>query len=243
MTQGRLGIIQSRGLGDIVIALPIAGHYHDLGWSIHWPILEQFVPHARAMAPWVRWTPVPYDAPGRYFYDVPNRILRQQGCDEILCLYQALTGHDFHTHACFQHTSFDQHKYTVASVPFVKKWDLARYITRTPAREAALIDQLRTDQPHYAVLHLEGSDHRAEFDRSAIPADWQIIEITAEPDRLLTDWIELVDQADSVVCVDSVWANLVDQLALGSDRYFIPRSHMGLTPVLGQDWTWIEKPK
>jgi hypothetical protein len=39
--------------------------------------------------------------------------------------------------------------------------------------------------------------------------------------------------------VDSVYANLVDQLNIGTDRYFIPRSHIGLTPVQGQEWTWL----
>jgi hypothetical protein len=39
--------------------------------------------------------------------------------------------------------------------------------------------------------------------------------------------------------VDSVYANIVDQLGLGDDRYFIQRSHIGLTPVQGQHWTWL----
>ena len=71
-----LGIIQSRGLGDLVIALPIAGHYHDQGYDIIWPILDQFVPSMEAAAPWVKWVPLPYDAPGRYFYDIPMERLK-----------------------------------------------------------------------------------------------------------------------------------------------------------------------
>ena len=39
----KIGIIQSRGLGDIVIALPIALHYHKLGYEVHWPICEEFI--------------------------------------------------------------------------------------------------------------------------------------------------------------------------------------------------------
>jgi len=36
-----------------------------------------------------------------------------------------------------------------------------------------------------------------------------------------------------------VFSNIVDQMGIGDDRYFIPRSHIGLTPVHGLDWTWI----
>jgi hypothetical protein len=138
----------------------------------------------------------------------------------------------------FQFTKFDQYKYIKAGVPFKRKWDLARYITRDPAREQALYDRTVTN-PNYAVLHLEGSDARANFDPSMIPADWQVIEITQQPGVLLTDWLKIIEGAQSIVCIDSVYANLIDQLGLGEDRYFIQRSHIGLTPVQGQDWTWI----
>jgi hypothetical protein len=235
----RLGIIQSRGLGDIVIALPIAGHYRDQGWEIVWPILDHFVPSAQAMAPWVKWVPIPYDAPGVYFYDIPMQRLKNFKCNEIICLYQALTGHpEFMAEKYFQYTKFDQYKYIKAGVPFKRKWDLAQYITRDPAREQALYDRTVTNS-NYAVLHLEGSDARANFDPSMIPEDWQVIEITQQPGVLLTDWLKIIEGAQSIVCIDSVYANLIDQLGLGEDRYFIQRSHIGLTPVQGLDWTWI----
>jgi len=53
------------------------------------------------------------------------------------------------------------------------------------------------------------------------------------------DWLGVIEGAQSLIMVDSVYANLVDQLGLGDDRYFIQRSHVGLTPVLGQHWTWL----
>ena len=36
----KLGIIQTRGLGDIHIALPIAFFYKKKGFEIYWPIYE-----------------------------------------------------------------------------------------------------------------------------------------------------------------------------------------------------------
>lgn len=63
--------------------------------------------------------------------------------------------------------------------------------------------------------------------------------ITNQTDCIF-DWLKIIEGAESLVMVDSVFSNLVDQMNLGQDRYFIPRSHIGLTPVQGQDWTWIK---
>jgi hypothetical protein len=189
-------------------------------------------------APWVKWVPLPYDAQGRYFYDVPMERLKNFKVDEVMCLYQALTGHKFHEETCFQYTSFDQYKYIQAGVPFIKKWQLAQCITRDAQREQALYDRV-VQNPNYVVVHLEGSDHRAKFDPGIIPAGWQTIEITAQTDCIF-DWLQVLEGAQSLIMVDSVFANLVDQLAIGDDRYFIPRSHVGLTPVQGQHWEWLK---
>lgn len=236
MANKRLGIIQSRGLGDLIIALPIARWYADQGWDIHWPICEEFYPSMKQGAPWVKWIPIPADT-GAFFYDVPMQRLKNFKCDEIICLYQALTGHKFHEEKYFQHTKFDQYKYIKAEVPFNEKWNLAQCITRDPQREQALYDRLVTN-PNYVVVHLEGSDHTATWDPAMVPEGWQTLYITPETDSIF-DWLKILEGAQSLVMVDSVFANLVDQLAIGDDRYFIARSHIGLTPVQGQHWTWL----
>jgi hypothetical protein len=234
----KLGIIQSRGLGDLVIALPIAGHYHKEGWDIYWPILEEFMPSMTKAAPWVKWIPLPYDPPGRYFWDIPMERLKNFKVDETLCLYQHLTNHPFKDEKYFLATKFDQYKYIKAEVPFKEKWNLAPYITRDPVKEQALYD-LVVQNPEYVVVHLEGSDHKASFDASIIPEGWQTVEIKPIPGYTVFDWLKVLEGAQSLVMVDSVYANLVDQLDIGDDRYFIQRSHVGLTPVQGGHWTWI----
>lgn len=235
--QKRLGIIQSRGIGDIVISLPIAHYYHEQGWHVHWPIMEQWVQQMQDAVPWVKWIPVAQDS-GAFFYDVPLARLQNFKCDEILCLYQALSGHpEFTQEPWFQHTNFDQYKYIRAGVPFKNKWLLAGCITRNPAREQALRDRVVT-QDDYVVVHLTGNNHTAAFDTAMIPEDWQVIEIQDQAESIW-DWLGVLEGAQSIVCVDSVFSNLVDQLGLGEDRYFIPRSHIQLTPTLGQAWTWL----
>jgi len=234
-----LGIIQSRGLGDIVIALPIAHHYHQEGYDISWPICEEFIPHFEQHVPWVQWIPVATDTTGNYFYRTPEQLLNQAGVKEHLPLYQALTSYRFHEELYFQHTKFDQYKYIRASVPFLKKWCLADAITRATDKEQELYNRL-VKNPLYAVVHLEGSDHRAEFDPSTIPDDWQTIYITEGETPSIFNWLKILEGAQAIVAVDSCIANLVDQMRIDTDLYFIPRSHIGLTPVQGMDWTWVK---
>ena len=189
--------------------------------------------------PWVKWIPVAPDQ-GAFFYDVPMERLKNFKCDEFLPLYNALTGHpEFSSRPEFQIMKFDQYKYAVAGVPFIKKWALTDCITRDLAAEDALFKKIGSPE-HYAVLHLDGSDYRANFDTSVIPAEWQQIEIKEGMTSSIFNWIGILSNAESIICVDSVISNLVDQMNLGTDRYFIPRSHIQLTPVLGQDWTVLE---
>jgi hypothetical protein len=234
----KLGILQSRGLGDIVIALPIAGHFRDQGWEIYWPILEQFIPNFADTVPWVKWIPIPHDPPGRYFLDVPLQRLKNFKVDETLPLYQHLTNQPFCDEKYFQYTKFDQYKYIRAGVPFLNKWRLAEYITRNQAREQRLYDQLITNE-NYVVVHRKGSDHVAEVDLSIVPQDWQVVEIEEGITDCLFDWLTILQRAQSLIMIDSVFSNLVDQLHIGEDRYFIQRSHIGLTPVQGGHWTWL----
>lgn len=234
----KLGILQSRGLGDIVIAIPIAGYFRDEGWQIYWPVLEQFIPSLKDTVPWVKWIPIPYDPPGRYFLETPTERLKNFKVDEMLPLYQHLTNQPFCNEKYFQFTKFDQYKYIRAGVPFLNKWKLAEYITRNKDREQNLFDQL-VNNDNYVVVHRKGSDFEATVDLSIIPEDWQIIEIEEGLTDCIFDWLTVLERAQSLILVDSVFSNLVDQLHIGEDRYFIQRSHIGLTPVHGGHWTWL----
>jgi hypothetical protein len=239
MTKQRLGIIQTRGLGDIIIALPIAKYYYDQNWEIYWPITDAWVEQMTHAAPWVKWIPISPD-PGPFFYDIPLQRLKNFRCDEIIPLYQALTGQEFHKETYFQHTGFDQYKYIRAGVPFINKWQLASCITRDPQREQALYDRKVGANP-YVVTHLDASGGRTQWDESMVPTGWDIIEIT--PEGYIFDWLKIIEGAESIVMTDSCMANLVDQLNIDTDRYFIPIHHIGLTPVQGNYWCWLANPR
>ena len=245
MAQKSLGLIQSRGLGDILIALPIARHYHQAGYRIHWPICEEFWGSVRDSVAWVDWIPIPADARGEFFYAEPLRRLTHVACDEILCLYQSLNIlPELSKVPWYQIQHFDEFKYSKARVPFLQKWTLAECVTRNPVREAALVKKLVTT-PDYCVTHLASDAFACNPDLSFLPAEWQRIPVTPKATDCLFDWLSVLEGARAVVCIDSSIANLVDQFKIERPtlkKYWIPRSHIHLTPVLGTAWTILAPP-
>jgi len=234
------GIIQSRGLGDIVIALPIARHYYDQGDEIYWCIDRTFVSHFKDTVPWVNWIGLEADG-GAYYMQTPLQKYRELGCDldECLNLYQFLSNVPEMTDPeLFSILKFDQYKYWVSGVPFIKKWTLKDCITRNPEREARLKRRLVKGE-NYTVLHLNGSNFRANISTDWLDPAAQRIEITEQTDCVF-DWLGILEGASAIVAVDSVIANLVDSLSIsGPDLYWIRRSPWDLTPVLGSSWTIV----
>jgi hypothetical protein len=239
----KFGIIQSRGLGDILIALPIAKYYADEGHEIYWPICEEFWPSVKDHVPWIKWIPIPADRGGEFFYNEPVRRLRAFGCLEFICLYQSLNVvPELSRVPYFQIQHFDEFKYSKAGVPFLEKWNLSNCITRIPSREDELYNRV-VSQPMYYVTHLEGSNFVANPDFSNVPKEWQRIDIRPGMSHSVFDWLRVLEGAQAIIAIDSVIANMVDQLKIkGVDKYWIPRSHIHLTPVLGTQWVMLDPP-
>lgn len=237
------GIIQSRGLGDILIALPIARYYWEQGDEIHWPICEEFLPSFKDSVPWVTWHGVPTDSKGEFFVDAPLRVFAEQGVDpaSALYLYHYLnTQPQMTSPELFSVLKFDQYKYARAGVPFLRKWRLGDCIVRDPDREAKLKAALNLPL-RYNVVHLQGSSYSIDVAavRAILDPAVAIVEITQQTDSIF-DWLGVIEGAENVVCIDSVYANLIDQLQLqGPKLHWLRRSGWDLTPVLGGDWRTI----
>ena len=237
----KFGIIQSRGLGDILITVPIADWYRQQGYDIYWPICEEFWGSVKESVPWVKWIPIPADPRGDFFIKEPMARLKAFKVEETLCLYQALNIHpELSEVPWFQIQKFDEFKYTKAGVPFRNKWRLPQLITRNDSREQALYDRLVKNE-NYVVTHTQGSTYSCEADLSSVPQDWQRIAITEQTDSVF-DWLKIIEGAQALIMVDSVMSNIVDMYDLDVDKYWIPRSHIHLTPVLGSVWTILEPP-
>lgn len=92
----KIGIIQTRGIGDILIALPIAKYFHDNNNEVFWPIDEKFLPSFQEVAPWVNWIGVPRVAADvlfnpEFMYDIPLNLLSRVGVKKLLRCIAILT--------------------------------------------------------------------------------------------------------------------------------------------------------
>lgn len=234
------GIIQSRGLGDILIALPIARYYWEQGDEIHWPICEEFLPSFQDSVPWVNWYGIPTDSKGEFFVDAPLRVFREQGVDPAAALYlyhYLNTQPQMTSPELFSILKFDQYKYARAGVPFLRKWTLGDCIVRNSEREVSFKQRLNLP-PVYNLAHLQGSSYSVDLAAVGALLDpaVAIIEIKPLSDNIF-DWLSVIEGADHVICVDSVYANMIDQLELqGPKLHWLRRSPWDLTPVLGSAW-------
>ena len=237
----RIGIIQSRGLGDLFIALPIALHYKEAGYDeILWPICEEFIPTMTACAPWVEWIGIKTDPTGHFFYRTAEANLVHRSCEEIICLYQYLSNMpQLSDPDLFPILKFDQYKYATAGVPFKSKQRLSECIVRDPAAEALVYQQV-VQQSKYIVVHLEGSDVTLNLDFSAAEAaGYQVVNIREGVTDNLVNWLGVIEGAEELYLLDSSISNLVDGLDMHRNKWFIRRSKMDLTPVLLSDWQYF----
>ena len=237
----RIGIIQSRGLGDLFIALPIALHYKESGYDeVLWPICEEFIPTMRACAPWVNWIPLKTTRDGSFFYHHAEKNLKYRECEEIVCLYQFLSNMpQLSDPDLFPILKFDQYKYAVAGVPFKHKLRLPECITRDPVAEDLVYSKV-VHQSKYIVVHLEGSDVNMNLDFSeAESAGYQVVYIRPGITDNLVNWLKVIEGAEELYLIDSSVSNLVDGLDIHRNKWFIRRSKMDLTPVLLSDWQYF----
>lgn len=237
----RIGIIQSRGLGDLIIALPIALHYREQGYDeILWPICEEFISGMRKCAPWVTWIPLKTTRDGSFFYFHAYNNLKYRDCEDIVCLYQFLSNMpELSDPDLFPILKFDQYKYAVAGVPFKNKQRLSECIQRDPVAEDRVYKQV-VKQDRYIVVHDAGSDVRVNLDWSDAEAQgYQVVHIREGITDNIVDWLKVIEGAESLYLIDSCFANMVDGLDIHRDKWFIRRSKMDLTPVLLSDWQYF----
>lgn len=233
----RIGLIQTRGIGDVVIAAPIAQHFVDQGHEVWWPVDARWQPAVQAAFPEIHFLPVDVRETGEatraYFYDRPVELLQAQGCEQVFCLYSYLSGLDVVNAKLAKSLKFDEYKYAICGVPFERKWHLR--VARDAAREQALRDRLQITGP-YALLHEFGSNFRLQIELPPdIAATHQVVRIS-ELSSNPFDWLGVIERAALFACVDSCFANLAEQLDLCSRRFLFLRSDIGFTPVFRNPW-------
>ena len=232
----KIGLIQTRGIGDIVIALPIARNLVDQGHTVLWPIYAPYVGPFREAAPYVQFVPLD-GSEGDWMLPRPLAVLKENGCDRIVPLASHVRGYPqlVARPDLAAVMKFDQYKYAVTGVPFREKWNLQ--IVRNRDREEALFARVVREKD-FVVCHLTGSDFRAQLDVRSMAGGRQVIEITNLTDNFF-DWIAVIERASMRIMIDSCFSNLTDQLGFPGKKIFLVRSAWEFTPVLLGDWLYL----
>jgi hypothetical protein len=235
-----IGLVQTGAIGDIVIALPIAKYWIEQGHRVFWPIDSRFFEFFREAAPYVDFLPVDIKltgvSNGVYFVEAPKAMLAAVHCEQVHVLYSFLGAYPLE-HRNFAHSlKFDEYKYAVTGVPFREKWNLQ--LTENTGRQADLRRQLQLPDD-YIVVHEEGGPgsnfHRAIQLTPEHQRERRIVKIqplTASP----FDWIDVFRGAAEIHVVDSLHANLIEQLRLPVRKTLYLRSEVRLTPVFSDGW-------
>jgi hypothetical protein len=231
----RVGIIQTRAIGDIIIALPIADHFIEQGCEVYWPIERTFEPAFRRVKPDIHFIPLEFEP--NYWYQTPLAKLRELACEEIFPLYSYLKSDEAVPHRGLAASlKFDEYKYAIAGVPFARKWDLR--LQRDMQREMELHKRLNITKP-YICRHMAG---KAVTYQIRVPREWeneyQVIDISELTDSPF-DWIYTLEHASKLILIDSCFANLVEQLNLPMEKRLLLVSRVEGTPVMKNGWKFI----
>jgi hypothetical protein len=241
----RIGLIQTRGIGDIIIAMPIAQFLISKGHEVIWPVDARFLPSLQSACGSIQFRPVrpPNPAPGGgevhdYYVGEPLNILQREHCEIIHVLYSKLACSPKHVAnpELGRFLKFDEYKYAIAGVPFAKKWCLT--LERNEARERRLLDQVAPGQP-YVVVHTEGSGASIQMsDMESVTGGLPVVQVAYLTDSIF-DWLLVIQGAAHLVMIDSCFANLVDQLNMAVPKHLLLRTPLPFTPVFRSGWSFI----
>jgi len=231
-----LGIIQPGRIGDIIVVLPIAKWYYDLGFKILWPVCFEFFP----LFDYVNYVkPIEIVGSISKSYRSSIEILKGKRVDSIIDLGIGFGRKEKDWIDSGLH--FNEWKYKEANVPMKERFNLQ--ITRDFKKEVALLEYnkelYKLNGSSFSVIHDSGTKGPFKFGGNGV-------RIKPIGNFTVFDWIGIIEKAHHLYCVDSCIANLADQMGLCVDRrsvWFwqdIPdpdpvRRALGF-PKLSKDW-------
>ena len=236
----RLGLIQPRGMGDIVICLPIAKYYQNLGFEVHMPIFRDFINSFTKAAPYVHFYSINSLVTVEDYYYTPLKLLGDLQCDLIFNLmsYMSTNPELVQAPTLSKSLKFDEYKYAITKVPFAEKWNLL--IDRDSSREQELFDECQARKlGKYVVVQTEGSNINLPLNLfKPLIAGRNYIQLSNKTDNIF-DWLKVLEFADELILIDSSIANIVEQLNFKNAKKLILRSSVSFTPVFKNGWEFI----
>jgi hypothetical protein len=234
----RIGIIQTRGIGDIIIAIPIADHFVEQGYEVFWPIDKRFLPMFKRVKPEIGFLPVEVSQPNAndFFLIEPLRLIREKAVDRTIILYSYLKGMAVCDTRLSRSLKFDEYKYAISGVPFDRKWKLQ--LERDTSREEALFEKLAIERD-FVIVNDKGS--RVELPIQLPPEieeKFQVVRVTELTDSVF-DWLLALERASELFLIDSAIANLVEQMNIPVKKRLYLRSDALFTPVYKNGWQFM----
>lgn len=243
-------IVQPGRAGDILITLPIAHHYYSKGYDIIWPVAHEYLDIFRNVN----------FLSHMFVYNIGSineqgNILRKKSITHINDFYIDLAigfGNPILDKSWKEtELSFDIWKYNFCKLEYQKKYSLPNFINRNLDKEGKLLELKGINyDDNYIVVHENGS--RRHFDFINIVEkkfkNYKIIKINKMEGYNIFDWLMVLQNADAIFCVDSCFANLVDQYNIipTFGRYFHPWKEYYstlqlklLTPCIKKDWILV----
>lgn len=238
-----IGLIQTGAIGDIIIAAPIAQYFKREGYNVFWPVDSQYIDYLRFAFEGIGFDPIDRLSHGfrsrAYFLDEPLVRLQKVACEKIFPLYSSLGDINNIVNPIYAGSlKFDEYKYAVCGLPFNEKWNLK--LNRDANRERELFQKLEINKNYVVLNNVTGSGEKIDWPLNIETiGDRQIVEVTSITDNPF-DWLFTFENADALFFIDSMFANLVDQLQIGPPNKFLKfRSSVSYTPVFRSGWTFI----
>jgi len=225
-----IGIIQPGRLGDIIICLPIAKHYYDLGYKVIWPVFAKYCKDVQSVVDYVKFIPVTDNV--YHCVDEARGVLSCYNDITIFDIAATFPGSDCTEEYVslgdgFGDEAFDQFKYRKCGVPFEKKWCLD--IQRS-AQEEEIVYSTYVKDDKYNVAGLSHSKGSV-----AIKIESNNPTIHVNENHNFFSWIKVLENANNIVLVDSAMSNLVEQLNLANKKTLITKPRQPL-PVYKNNW-------
>lgn len=226
----KIGLLQPGRLGDIVICLPIAKYFYEKGHTVIWPIFYNYINDVTEVIDYVNFVPVTNNV-----YECINEANQVFNCYKDIKVFDIAA--TFPGSTCtneyvklgdgFGDITFDKYKYNVCNVPFEEKWNLS--FKRNKLQEEKVYKEL-VSTSDYNVIGLAHSRGRMNVD---FESKYPNIEINQNYNFF--SWLKVLENAKSIVLVDSAMANLVEQMNLSNKKILITKPNQP-KPCFKNNW-------
>ena len=233
MKDNSLGIIQPGKLGDLIIVLPAAKYLHDKGYTVHWPVYEQFADMFNEVVDYVNFIPVTnnvYKCVEESYKKLHE--LNVTNIKDIAATFPGSTSTDEYVELGDGKVQpFDVFKYDKLGVPIDEKWNIT--VNRNHKEEDKLYNKLVHNEK-YAVVCMRHSrgELNVKFDKS----DGQVVHITDEYNIFY--WLKILENAHTIALVESSMSNLVEQFSFDCKKILFRKidNYFMKLPVMKNKW-------